>query len=171
MAMARKRLEGKPLQSWNDVSEALASIGKVDRQIELQEIAMQQKIDAAKAEASNAAAPLLQEKAKLETQIMIYVDGVREELGEKKSKGLYFGTVGYRKSSKVILPRAREKIAEIVIRLRARGMDSCILTKPDEVNKDELKKYDAQTIAAVGAKVETKDAFWYEIDRDHLAEK
>lgn len=169
--MARKRLNGQPLQSWNDVSEALAAIGKLDRDIELQEIAMQQKIDAAKADAAKAAAPLQQEKARLETQIMIYADGTREELGEKKSKTLYFGTVGYRKSTKVILPRIPEKLAEIVIRLRARGMDSCIISKPDQVNKDELRKYDAQTIGAVGAKVEVKDAFWYEVDRDHLTEK
>ena len=50
-------------------------------------------------------------------------------------------------------------------------MDSCIISKPDQVNKDELRKYDAQTIGAVGAKVDIKDAFWYEVDRDHLAEK
>jgi phage host-nuclease inhibitor protein Gam len=169
--MARKRLDGQPLQSWNDVSEALAAIGKIDRQIELQEITMQQEIDAAKSKAAKAAAPLLQEKARLETRMMVYVDGARDELGDKKSKPLYFGTVGYRKSTKVILPRIPEKLAEIVIRLRARGMDSCIISKPDQVNKDELRKYDAQTIGAVGAKVDVKDAFWYEVDRDRLAEK
>ncbi len=168
--MARKRLEGQPLQSWNDVSEALAAIGKVDRQIELQEITMQQEIDAAKGKAAKAAAPLLTEKTRLETQIMLYADAQREELGDKKSKTLYFGTVGYRKSTKVILPRQPEKLAEIVIRLRARGMDSCIISKPDAVNKDELRKYDAQTIGAVGAKVDVKDAFWYEVDRDHLGD-
>lgn len=169
--MARKRLDGQPLQSWNDVSEALAAIGKIDRRIELQEIAMQQEIDAAKGKAAKEAAPLLEEKARLETQIMLYVDGTRDELGDKKSKTLYFGTVGYRKSTKIILPRQPEKVAEIVIRLRARGMDSCILSKPDQVNKDELRKYDEQTICTVGAKVDIRDAFWYEVDRDRLVEK
>jgi phage host-nuclease inhibitor protein Gam len=168
--MARKRIDaGMPLESWNGVSEALAAIGNIDRQIANQEIIMQQKIDAAKVEASVAAAPLLEEKARLETSIMLFVDTARDELGDKKSKALYFGTVGYRKSTKVILPRAKALLAEIIIRLRARGMDSCIIAKPDVVNRDELKKYDAQTVAAVGAKLEVKDTFWYEVDKTHLA--
>ena len=168
--MARRRIEECPaLESWNDVSEALANIGRIDRELAAQELAMQAKIDAAKAEAAEAAAPLLDEKARLETSIKHYVDGARDELGDKKSKALYFGTVGYRKSTKAILPRAKHLVAEIVIRLRARGMDSCILVKPDEVNRDELKKYDAQTVAAVGARLEVKDTFWYEVDQTHLA--
>ena len=167
--MARKRIKDCPdLGSWQDVSEALASIGKIDRSIAMQEVAMQQKIDAAKVAAAQAAAPLMEEKARLETSIRHYVDGAREELGDKKSKALYFGTVGYRKSTKAILPKAKEKIAEIVIRLRARGMESCIISKPDGINREELKKYDAQTVEAVGAKLEIKDAFWYEIDQTHL---
>lgn len=169
--MARKRIEGTSLADWNGVSEALAEIGDLDRQIETREIAMQQQIDKAKADAAADVAPLLEKKARLETQIKLYVDTARDELGDKKSKTLYFGTVGYRKSTKIILPRIPEKLAEIVIRLRARGMDSCIITKPDAVNKDELRKYDEQTILDVGAKLEAKDAFWYEIDRNHLTDQ
>ncbi|MEG2623612.1 MAG: host-nuclease inhibitor Gam family protein [Clostridia bacterium] len=169
--MARKRIEGASLLNWNGVSEALAEIGSLDRQIETREIAMQQQIDKAKADAAKDAASLIEQKARLETQIKLFVDTARDELGDKKSKTLYFGTVGYRKSTKIVLPRIPEKLAEIVIRLRARGMDSCIITKPDAVNKDELRKYDEQTILDVGAKLEAKDAFWYEIDRSHLAEQ
>ncbi|MDD3410305.1 MAG: host-nuclease inhibitor Gam family protein [Eubacteriales bacterium] len=169
--MARRKIDGTNLKDWNGVSESLAAIGSIDRQIETREIAMQQQIDAAKADAAKAVAPLLEEKARLETQIKLFVDAERDELGDKKSKTLYFGTVGYRKSTKIILPRIPEKLAEIVIRLRARSMDSCIISKPDAVNKDELRKYDEQTILDVGAKLEAKDAFWYEIDRDHLSEQ
>lgn len=170
--MPRTKITGAELlASWNEVSEALAAIGDIDRQIETQEIAMQQKIDAAKAAAAKSVAPLQKQKARMETLIKLYVDEQREELGDKKSKQLYFGTVGYRKSTKIILPRIPEKLAEIVIRLRARGMDSCIISKPDQVNKDELRKYDEPTITGVGAKLESKDAFWYEVDRDHLTER
>lgn len=169
--MARKRIKDFPLlSSWQDVSEALASIGKIDRKITLQEVAMQQRIDAAKLAAAQAVTPLQEERARLEESIRQFVAGARDELGDKKSKVLYFGTVGYRKSTKAIIPQAKEKVAEIVIRLRARGMESCIITKPDQVNRDELKKYDAQTVEAVGAKLEIKNTFWYEVNQQHLSE-
>lgn len=166
--MARRRLESRPLESWQEVSEALASIGRIDREITRHEVDMQATIDAAKAEAAASAAPLLEEKARLETAIQHYVDAARDEMGDKKSKELYFGTVGYRKSTRAILPRAKDQLAEIVIRLRARGMDSCIIVKPEAVDRDELKKYDAQTVAAVGAKLESKDVFWYDINQTRL---
>ena len=169
--MARKRIEQPAaLETWNDVSGALARIGGIDLELGGIEISTQQKIDAAKAKAADASAPLREEKARLETQIASYVESNREELGDKKSKQLYFGVVGYRKSSRVVLPRAPSKLAEIVIRLRARGMRECIVTKAESVDKEALKKYPGPDIEAVGAKLEVKDTFWYEVDREHLAE-
>lgn len=168
--MARKRVDTEALTSWNDVSGALAEIGGIERDIQGVEIQMQQKIDAAKAEAAEACRPLLERKARLETQIAAYADTNRDDLGDRKSKTLYFGTVGYRKSTKIILPRAAAKLAEIVIRLRARGMQDCIVTKPESVDKEALKKYPEKEILDVGATLDIKDAFWYEIDREHLIE-
>lgn len=168
--MARKRVDAEPLLSWNDVSASLAKIGALDRGLASAEIAMQQKIDAAKADTAKACEPLQKEKAQLEASIAAYADAHRDELGTKKSKTLYFGTVGYRKSSKIILPRGAAKIAEIVIRLRARKMLDCIVTKPETVNKDALKKYPADDIQSVGARLDNKDAFWYELDQEHLVQ-
>ncbi len=126
---------------------------------------MQQKIDAAKAEAAEQCKAHIERKAHIEAQIAGFADGHRDELGDKKSKALYFGVIGYRKSSKIILPRAGAKLAEIIIRLRARGMHDCIVTKPESIDKDALKKYSEQEIADVGARLDTKDAFWYEVDK------
>lgn len=166
--MARKRVDTEILLNWDGVSSALAQIGGIDREIKRAEIEMQQKIDAAKADTADACRPMLEQKARIEAQIAAYADAHRDELGDKKSRTLYFGSIGYRKSSKVILPRGAAKIAEIVIRLRARGMKDCIVSKPETVDKEALKKYDAKDIAEVGARLDIKDAFWYEVDQEHL---
>lgn len=168
--MARKRVDAETLMSWNDVSGSLAKIGELDRKLKTAEIAMQQKIDAAKAETAKLCEPYQKEKAQLEASISAFADGHRDDLGSRKSKTLYFGTVGYRKSSRIILPRGGAKIAEIVIRLRARRMDDCIVTKPESVDKDALKKYKETDIDAVGARLDTQDVFWYEVDQERLPE-
>ena len=166
--MARKRVDAEPLTSWNDVSSSLAKIGELDRKLSSVENAMQQKIDAAKADAAKAAEPLQKQKAQLEASIAAYADAHRDELGDRKSKTLYFGTVGYRKSRRIILPRGAAKIAEIVIRCRSRKMTDCIVTKPETIDKEALKKYAPSDIEAVGARLNQKDAFWYEVDQERL---
>ena len=169
--MARKRIEAAALKSWDEVSGALARIGGVEREITTIEVAMQAKIDAAKAEAAQACRPLNEEKARMEAQIAAFADAHREGLGDRKSKTLYFGSVGYRKSSRVILPKAANKLAEIVIRLRSRGMNECVVSRPETVDREALKKYPENEILEVGARLEVKDTFWYEVNRDRLCEK
>ena len=166
--MARKRVEFQQLDSWGAVSSALAQIGQLDRQVKSAGIAMQEKIDAAKAETEKACAPLLQTKKQLEASIAAYVNAHREDLGTRKSKALHFGMVGFRKSSKIVLPRAPLKLANIVTKLRARGMTDCIVTPAESVDKDMLKKYGRADIEAVGARLDQKDSFWYEVDEEKL---
>ena len=170
--MGRKRIEPIPaLNSWDDVNLKLAEIGELQRKVEAVEAAMQQKIDNAKLAADMEAAPHHKQIAELEAQIKQYVDENAEDMGNKKSKVLPFGTVGYRKSTKVVLPRAAGKLKEIIMQLRARGMHDCVITPPSKIDKDALKKYPANDVLAVGASLSTNDCFWYEVDRERLIAK
>ena len=114
--MGRKRIEPIPaLNNWDDVDIQLAEIGELERTVEAIEAYMQQEIDNAKLSADMEAAPYRKRIADLEAQIKQYVDDHADELGGKKSKVLTFGTVGYRKSTKVVLPRAAAKVKEIIM--------------------------------------------------------
>lgn len=84
-------------------------------------------------------------------------------MGKTKSKTLTFGEVGFRQSTSVSLPRAKEKIADIIRFLKARQMMDCIVTK-EEVSKEALKKYGADTVTAVGATWKQGDVFGYELN-------
>lgn len=166
--MARVRIEDTALHSWDDVDVCLADIGECQRGIEAVEAKMQEAIDSAKLAAGMEAAPYQERIKRLELDIKRFVDAHSTDLDGKKTKQLTFGQTGYRRSTKVMLPKAAAKIGEIVRNLRAKGMDNCIVPQPEKVNREALKKYTPEQIREVGAGIVVKDTFWYEVDREKL---
>lgn len=161
--MARKRIiEAPALKSWEDADKALREIA--EEQIALQDIEseMQRQVIGIKKIADQDSKPHADRIAKLEHDLKEFVEDHRDELGKAKTKALNFGEVGYRLSTSVSLPKAKEKIADIIRKLKARGMNDCIVTKED-ISKDNLKKYGEDTVNAVGATWKQKDAFGYDI--------
>ncbi|SCJ53183.1 Mu-like prophage host-nuclease inhibitor protein Gam [uncultured Clostridium sp.] len=57
----------------------------------------------------------------------------------------------------------KQKIEEIIRRLKNRQMMDCIVVKED-VSKEALKKYGEDTVNAVGATWKQQDVFGYELD-------
>ena len=88
-------------------------------------------------------------------------------MGKTKTRALTFGEVGFRLSTSVSLPRAKEKIEEIIRRLKTRQMMDCIVVKED-VSKEALKKYGEDTVNAVGATWKQQDVFGYELNFSKL---
>ena len=76
--MARKRVEEviAEFESWDDVNQALGTIGDNQRMVEGFEAEMQEKIDAAKAEAEAKSRIYLEGTKRLEAQIAQIVDVV-----------------------------------------------------------------------------------------------
>ena len=112
--MARKRVvEAPSLHSWEDVNDALRQIAEA--QIALGEIQsdMQKQILGAQKVAEEQSKPLNDNVAKLEREIKSFVTDHRDEMGKTKSMVLTFGEVGFRLSTSVSLPRAKEKLEEI----------------------------------------------------------
>lgn len=119
--MARKRVvEAPSLHSWEDVNDALRQIAEA--QIALGEIQsdMQKQILGAQKVAEEQSKPLNDNVAKLEREIKSFVTDHRDEMGKTKSVVLTFGEVGFRLSTSVSLPRAKEKLEEIIRRLKSR---------------------------------------------------
>lgn len=162
--MARKRVvEAPSLHSWEDVNDALRQIAEA--QIALGEIQsdMQKQILGAQKVAEEQSKPLNDNVAKLEREIKSFVTDHRDEMGKTKSMVLTFGEVGFRLSTSVSLPRAREKLEEIIRRLKSRQMTDCIVVE-EKVSKGALKKYGEDTVNAVGATWKQSDVFGYEVN-------
>ena len=159
--MARKRVvEAPSLHSWEDVNDALRQIAEA--QIALGEIQsdMQKQILGAQKVAEEQSKPLNDNVAKLEREIKSFVTDHRDEMGKTKSMVLTFGEVGFRLSTSVSLPRAKE---EIIRRLKSRQMTDCIVVE-EKVSKEALKKYGEDTVNAVGATWKQSDVFGYEVN-------
>ena len=162
--MARKRVvEAPSLHSWEDVNDALRQIAEA--QIALGEIQsdMQKQILGAQKVAEEQSKPLNDNVAKLERDIKSFVTDHRDEMGKTKSVVLTFGEVGFRLSTSVSLPRAKEKLEEIIRRLKSRQMTDCIVVE-EKVSKEALKKYGEDTVNAVGATWKQSDVFGYEVN-------
>ena len=162
--MARKRVvEAPSLHSWEDVNDALRQIAEA--QIALGEIQsdMQKQILGAQKVAEEQSKPLNDNVAKLEREIKSFVTDHRDEMGKTKSVSLTFGEVGFRLSTSVSLPRAKEKLEEIIRRLKSRQMTDCIVVE-EKVSKEALKKYGEDTVNAVGATWKQSDVFGYEVN-------
>lgn len=162
--MARKRVvEAPSLHSWEDVNDALRQIAEA--QIALGEIQsdMQKQILGAQKVSEEQSKPLNDNVAKLEREIKSFVTDHRDEMGKTKSVVLTFGEVGFRLSTSVSLPRAKEKLEEIIRRLKSRQMTDCIVVE-EKVSKEALKKYGEDTVNAVGATWKQSDVFGYEVN-------
>lgn len=162
--MARKRVvEAPSLHSWEDVNDALRQIAEA--QIALGEIQsdMQKQILGAQKVAEEQSKPLNDNVATLEREIKSFVTDHRDEMGKTKSMVLTFGEVGFRLSTSVSLPRAKEKLEEIIRRLKSRQMTDCIVVE-EKVSKEALKKYGEDTVNAVGATWKQSDVFGYEVN-------
>lgn len=166
--MARTRvIEAPTLKSWEDVNDALRQIAEAEIAMGEIEGTMQKQILGAKKVAEQESKPFKDEVARLEREIKTYVTDHRDELGKVKSKTLTFGEVGFRLSTAISLPRAKEKLEEIIRRLKSRQMTDCIVVK-EEVSKEALKKYGEDTVNAVGATWKQSDVFGYELNLDKL---
>lgn len=164
--MARKRIEtGTTLQSWDEVDRCLAEIAAIDRELCLIETSQAEQIDAIRTASKAEADPLQAKKTGLELAIKDYAEANRAEFAKVKTKELTFGSVGFRRSTKINIKR----VADTLQALKDLGLTSCIRIT-EAPDKEAMKNLDTETLANVGAALRQEDVFGYEVRREELAE-
>lgn len=161
--MARKRMENPEIKEWEEVDISLRKIREAQIEIAKINADMEKCIIDVKQKAEEAVFPLQTEIKKLELQIKEFVTLNRNEL-DGKSKAMTFGTVGFRKSTKIAIPKPVDKLIK---QLRKLGMGDCVIVK-ETVDKNVLKSYDENTLIMVGCMLKTEDTFWYETKQEEL---
>ncbi len=164
--MGRTRIETPRLKTWDEVNDSLRIIAEAQNEITIVESSMNMQIDAIK-EVHETKIKEYKDKIK-EQELLIkeYTSDKRDELSGK-SRDLTFGKVGFRKSTKLQLPKA---LQGVINNLRKNGMDNCITIK-ESVNKDVLKTYPEEDILKVGGSLKVEDTFWYETKAVELAKE
>lgn len=161
--MKRVRMEEPELKNWEDVNEALRLIAEAQNEIAMVEAGMNVQIDTIKLTYEEKIQEYKKQIKQQELLIKELTTDKKDQL-DGKTKDLTFGRVGFRKSTKLQLPKALEKV---IATLKKKGMEDCISVK-ETVNKDILKQYPEEEILAVGGSLKVEDAFWYETKQAEL---
>lgn len=163
--MARKRVTEPQLTSWEQVDECLKVMSDAENRISVITAEMNAAIAQIKSDAEEKAAQFKEMIKQNEGKIKEFTTIRKEDL-KGKSKQLTFGTVGFRQSTKLLLP---SDSAEVIVKLRENGMADCVNVK-ETINKDTVKSYPEEDILRIGGYLQRTDTFWYETDKDQLAE-
>ena len=116
-------------------------------------------LDSIKNEYAKTALPLQNRIKRLESDVKDYVDCHRAEMAGK-SRTLNFGTVGYRISSKLMLPTG--KVAEAIATLKAMGRKEFIKTT-ESLDREALKRQPLEFLNQIGAYIRQSDEFYYDV--------
>lgn len=160
--MAKRKTE-IIFKSWEQVDEALKQISKINQELKIHEARLNKDIDTIKANVQSTIAPLQEEKERLEKNVREFTEANMEEFKEKKSMDFSFGQVGFRKSTSIIT----RNVKAILEALKNNKMFDCITVK-ESINKEELEKYDDESLSKVGAKRKTEDKFFYKINEERI---
>lgn len=109
------------------------------------------------------ALPLQNRIKKLEGDVKAYADAHRAEL-TGKSRTLNFGTVGYRISSRLILPAS--KAAEAIAALKALGRKEFIKTT-ETLDRAALLRQPVELLNQIGAYIQQRDEFYYDVSGEN----
>ena len=154
--MTRTRLTIKKIETLDEADEALKEIKIRELTLEKIKNETEQAIQKIREDAAKKAKPYQNEIAAIENALALFGDYNKDELfSKKKSITLNFGNIGFRKSTKVSTKKTTLEL------LKKFGLKTAIRTK-ETIDKDELKKWDKEKLAQVGAKLKEDDIFYYE---------
>ena len=158
--MARRKVTEAPaLTDWAAVDSALRDIRECQQALTELSVDRDRRINAVKDEYSKMALPLQNRIKKLEGEVKVYVDAHRAEM-TGKSRTLNFGTVGYRISSKLVLPAT--KAAEAIAALKALGHKEFVKTT-ETLDRAALSRQPAEFLEQIGAYIRQSDEFYYDV--------
>lgn len=171
MARVKPKKQLPTLSSWDEVDLALKAIGDHQRAIEAIERIMQEETDTAKLKAKAASDPEHAKIAAISQQIEAFAEAHRADLKTKKTLQLVFGQIGWRKTTKVSLPKDKERVSELMRLLKSVGWNDCIIDGEPTISKEQIKTHDFAEVTRLGIKIKIDDDFWFETDRDDLPTK
>lgn len=163
--MARTRLEAPAIKTWDEANEVLAIIVAAENAIDTINIRLDENVAALKMDAEEEARPHKELIKKYELQLKEFAQANKSELNGK-SKSMTFGKLGFRLSTKLVLPKCLDNVIKA---LRKEQMDECIIVK-ESVNKDAMKQYSEEQILKCGGSLKKEDVFFYETNHDEISQ-
>lgn len=131
--------------------EILVNIAEIEEQVSLA-------VNKIKEEYAEVIQNLNNEAEFIKQEIENFCEANKAEFADKRSKELVFGTIGYRVSKSVSLPRNKDKVAGLCESIKKFGFKDCI-SYEEKPNKDALCELDDTSLVKLGLKRVVKDNF------------
>lgn len=172
--MARTKPKVAVLADLKEADAALAELAGIKREIATVEGVMNDAIDAIKAEAKAKTSPLTDRVKDLEAALANFATVRKGELFQrKKSLDMTFGVLGFRQSSKLkTLVKWTWKLVLERLQSLAAGPEGtpyreAIRTRI-EVDKEAMRDWPEERLAAVGVHKVAEDEFYYELKAEEI---
>ena len=163
----RFKPQGGKIESLDDVNIALRDIGLAERELDAIDTAANKEIAQIKSKAAKDGESLRNRIAETSAKIQAFADYNRDELfRDRKSIDLSFGSIGYRKSTKISIKKTTLEL------LKKLSLTKCVRIK-EEPDKDAMAELDDETLLQVDAVRKISDDFFCqanteEVNRDLL---
>jgi len=146
------------VENWEDADVAIKRMGEID--ISLSEIngELTLAVNQLKTSAKQNATGLESERKYLERQITNYCEQQKKEFAKKRSRNLNFGTIGFRITTSVPIPRDKARLADLIGVLKNLRLNTCIKTE-QKIDREQIETLEDTTIAKLGLKKNVKDSF------------
>ena len=89
------------------------------------------------------------------------------QLVSHSKRALNFGVVGYRLSSKLVLPKGR--VEDVIAQLKALGRDN-LFKRTETLDREALRREPAELLCKLGAYINQTDEFYYDVSEAEAKE-
>lgn len=150
-----------PIDNWEDTDKLIGEIGDLTQKINKAQESARDDINEIKSALADEIKPHQETIKRYICSLEAFSVVHKAEFGRKRSRKLNFGTLGWRKSTSIIIKKnTLELIKELLTRVRQKA---CIRVK-ETVDKDALAKLTDEQLADIKARREEKDVFFVEPD-------
>lgn len=162
--MATKKVTAEPiLKNWDEVDATLLELQTIDGRVGTVEATVNAEINSWKERLAEETREDLARKARLEKDLKEYAEYHKDAMGNKRSRELNHGIVGFRRSTELA---ALAKLAwgQVVAKLKELGRLSFIRVK-DEIDKEAIRAANLPEaeLAICGMRMVDKDTFYYDL--------
>jgi phage host-nuclease inhibitor protein Gam len=169
MAARKKPANLVHIKDLKEADNALLQLASNTRALQRLQGDLNKRIDKLKAQFEQDSRQLVASSEALGNGLHAYAEHNKAELFVKRrSVELTFGTIGYRESSEV-KPVPKSTWEKVLAALVRGNYDQAIRVKA-EVDKEALRTFSAKELSEVGARMVTKDTFWFELKQEQLVD-
>jgi len=147
-----------PVEDWQKADEYISAIGDMQQAINRSQDQSQKRIDKIKEALAADVAPRQAAIKMYVRSLEAFAESHKTEFGDKRSRALNYGTLGWRKSAAI---HTTKRTLDLIKQFFAKSMRTLVHVK-ETVNKEALAKLTDEELAKVAARRQGRDTFFVE---------